>query len=196
VLALRSNRRASADVPPNLSMMSDAVIPKGSTEYRKDVQAILTKCVISPFYGMRQAQGVLTTVELLARLEEKGIKNADIARTLKVTPSRITEMKKGERTIKLDEAAKLVSEFDLEAPAQPPAQRVAVLPQEASRLLVRYIAEELACPVAEQRLQEIAGDVRAFAEYVTDPHVRGSLELLTGFFDVMRLRHLSPSEEG
>jgi hypothetical protein len=160
------------------------------------MQAILTKCVISPFYGMRQAQGVLTTVELLARLEEKGIKNADIARTLKVTPSRITEMKKGERTIKLDEAAKLVSEFDLEAPAQQPAQRVAVLPQEASRLLVRYIAEELACPVAEPRLQEIAGDVRAFAEYVTDPHVRGSLELLTGFFDVMRLRHLSPSEEG
>jgi hypothetical protein len=196
VLALRSNRRASADVPPNLSMMSDAVIPKGSTEYRKGMQAILTKCVISPFYGMRQAQGVLTTVELLARLEEKGIKNADIARTLKVTPSRITEMKKGERTIKLDEAAKLVSEFDLEAPAQQPAQRVAVLPQEASRLLVRYIAEELACPVAEPRLQEIAGDVRAFAEYVTDPHVRGSLELLTGFFDVMRLRHLSPSEEG
>jgi hypothetical protein len=135
---------------------------------------------------------VLTTVELLEQLNEKGVKNADIARALDVAPSRVTELKKGERALKLDEAAKLVEQFSLELP--PGSQRVSPLPAPISRLIVRYIAAELACPVEEPRLLEIAEDVRAFAEYVTDPKVRGSIDLQAAFFDVMRLRR-TPSEE-
>jgi hypothetical protein len=160
-------------------------MPEVDTEYRKGMQAIVTECVISRIYGLRQGFGVLTTVELLARLEDKGVKNADIARALNVTPSRITEMKKGERAIKLDEAAKLVSQFDLESP---PSQRVSPLPAPVSRLIVRYIAEELECRVTEDRLQDISEDVRAFAEFVSDPTARGSIEMAEMFFQAMRLR--------
>lgn len=185
MLALRSNIRASADVPPNLLMMSSEVINQGHTEKRKGVQETIAECVISGHNALRQMSGVLTTVELIERLEAKGVKNADIARTLHVSPSRVTEMKKGERTIKLDEAVKLVSEFGLESP---PAQRVPPLPAPVARLLVRYIAEELASPVEEGRLQEISEDVRAFAEFVTDPAIRGSIEMAETFFQAMRLR--------
>jgi hypothetical protein len=160
-------------------------MPNGHNENRKGSQVLFTDCVISDVYGFGQTGGVLTTVELLSRLEEKGVVRADIARALNVAPSRVTEMFKGERAIKLDEAAKLVSQFDLESP---PSRRVSPLPDPVARLIVRYIAEELECPAEDPRLQDIAEDVRAFAEYVTDPKVRGSIDLQAAYFEVMRLR--------
>jgi hypothetical protein len=101
-------------------------------------------------------------------------------------------MKKGERAIKLDEAAKLVSQFQLESA---PALRAPPLPAPVSRLLVRYIVNELNCQAPEDRLEDIAEDVRAFAEYVTDPKVRGSISLQEAFFDVMRLRRPAPAND-
>lgn len=154
-------------------------------ENRNNVQAAFTESVIADESPMLQSTGVLTTVELLNRLTERGVKNADIARALNVAPSRITEMRKGERAIKLDEAAKLVAEFSLESPQ---AQRVPPLPAPVARLIVRYIVEELQCQVPEQHLIDIAEDIRAFAEFVADPQARGSIELAETFFQAMRLR--------
>lgn len=170
-------------------MIAETVMRKMITENRKAAQEPFTECVIYDSEPLVHATGVLTTTELLTRLEAKGVKNADIARALKVAPSRVTEIKKGERTIKLDEAAKLVFEFDLESP---PVPKVSPLPPAVSRLIVRYIAEELECPVGEDRLQEIAEDVRAFAEFVADPTTRGSIEAAELFFQAMRLRRPKP----
>lgn len=164
-------------------------MPQGHNENRNTPQQLFTDCVIPQFYGVRQTGGVLTTVELLSRLEEKGVVRADIARTLNVAPSRVTEMFKGERAIKLDEAAKLVSEFDLESE---PSQRVSPLPAPVARLMVRYIAVELECQAEENQVQDIAEDIRAFAEFVTDPAARGSIEMAEAFFHAMRLRRPKP----
>jgi predicted transcriptional regulator len=196
VLGLRSNSLAKADVPPNRSMMLPEVIAERRNENRKVTQALIADCVISDCYGIRQTGRVLTTVELLGRLEDRGIKNADIARALNVSPSRVTELKKGERKMQLDEAAKLVTQFELEESEPPPSPaRVAPLPPAISRLIVRYVSEELGCSAQDRQVQEIAEDIRAFAEYVADPKVRGSIDLQTQFFEVMRLRRSIPAEE-
>jgi hypothetical protein len=134
---------------------------------------------------------VLTTKELLARLRENKIKNADIARALNVTPSRVTEMFDGTRALKLDEAAKLAAAFDLE-PEQSPA--VSPLPAPVSQLIVQHIARELGRPLAPDAPQarELAEDLRAFAEFVTDPKARESIDLATAFFQALRLRRPAP----
>jgi hypothetical protein len=191
VLAFRSNIPAKAEVPPNASMMAAASITESCNGNRKAPQALIPKCVIYGSTVLSQSRGMLTTVELLDRLERAGVKNVEIARTLNVAASRVTEMKKGERVIKLDEAAKLVSKFQLESPPAP--TRVPPLPPAVSRLLVRYVAEELGCPAPEAQLLEIAEDVRAFAEYVSDPTIRGSLEMAETFFLAMKLRRSAPA---
>jgi transcriptional regulator with XRE-family HTH domain len=135
---------------------------------------------------------VLTTKELLARLREKKVKNADIARALGVTPSRVTEMFDGTRALKLDEAAKLSEAFDLEPP---PSPQVPALPAPVSQLIVQHIARELGRPLAQDapQLLELTEDLRAFSEFVTDPKVRESIDLAMAFFQAMRLRRPAPA---
>ena len=183
--------RARAEVPPKRSMMSAEVIDAEYTENRDIGKSLFANSVI---YGMRcvaQPTPMLTTGELLARLEERGIKNADIARVLNVSPSRVTEMKKGERRIQLDEAVKLVEAYKLESPLGP--QPVTALPASVARLIVLYIAASLAEP-AEVRptVEELAADIQAFSEFVTDPAVRESLASAEAFFQAMRLRRSIP----
>lgn len=138
--------------------------------------------------------GMLTAAELLARLNERGVKNADIARALKVTPSRITEMKKGERRLLLDEAVKLVEVFELESPQGHPASP---LPAPIARLVVQYVSHELGANLEgnQDQLEELAQDIRAFAEFVADPSVRESVEAAEAFFQAMRLRRPKPAKE-
>jgi hypothetical protein len=165
------------------------------TENRNSLQAQFAECVIYVARAVLHPRSVLTTVELLKRLEERGIANKQIADALNLSPSRVTEMYKGERAIKLDEAAKLVSVFGLES--EPGSEKASVLPGPVSRLVVRYIAASLG--VAEPDpvlLQELAEDIRAFAEFVSDPKVRDSLVAAEAFFAAMRLRRSSPQEEG
>lgn len=167
--------------------MSETVMPNSVTEIRNALQGPVPVCVVYPSKRFGQPRPVLTTSELLARLEARGIRNADIARAIGVTPSRVTEMKKGERAIKLDEAARLVATFDLEEGSSPPEQ---ALPVAAARLVVRYLALELGAEVDESspQIAELAEDVRAFSEFVTDPKVRDSIEAAEAFFQAMRLR--------
>lgn len=168
-------------------MISETVIPDSLTEKRKTTQDPISDCVIYPGAAVRQYRAMLTTAELLARLDERGVKNSQIARALDLTPSRITELRKGERALKHDEAVRLVEAFDLESE---PNHRPTPLPAPVSRLIVRYLAAELGVPLpeADKRLLELSEDVRAFAEFVTDPKVRQSVEAAEAFFQAMRLR--------
>ena len=176
---------AIAEVPPKRSMIAETVINGGCSEFRNTVQEPLSAFVIYGADALRHPSIVLTTVELLDRLTARGVKKADIARCLNVHPSRVTEMWKGERTIKLDEAAKLVAQFDLESL---PAQRVSPLPASIARLIVQYVSHELGARHDPAQLEELSQDIRAFAEFVADPSVRGSVESAEAFFQAMRLR--------
>jgi hypothetical protein len=184
---------ATALVPPKPSMMFETVITGDYTENRKLCNSRLPVSVIYPTERLRQACGVLTTKELLARLRDRGAKNADIARALSVAPSRVTEMYDGTRALKLDEAVKLVEVFALEQEPGPP---VPALPAPVSQLIVLHIARELGRPLKPDapQLQELAEDLRAFSEFVTDPKVRESIDLAMAFFQALRLRRRAPEE--
>jgi transcriptional regulator with XRE-family HTH domain len=163
---------------------------------RKDATPDLTASVIYPPVSVGQGGNMITTVELLAQLKAKNISNADVARTLGLAPSRITEMRKGERALKLEEAVKLVAVYGLSE--QAPSQRVSPLPAPISRLVVRYLAAELGASPTEEQVAELAEDVRAFAEFVADPQVRESLDSAEAFFRAMRLRRpvSEPASQG
>lgn len=164
------------------------------TENRKPCNNNLPLCVIYGIGSVVQPKVVLTTRELLTRLEQKGVKNGEVAKALGLSASRVTEMYKGERAIKLDEAAKLVSVFELEEPQSSP--RVQALPAPIARLIVLYIASELGGAESNShQLEALAGDVQAFAEFVTDPKVRESIDAAELFFQAMRLRRQGSQEE-
>lgn len=168
-------------------MMSETVMPKAITENRNATQGAFPKAVIYPKEPLGQFTGMLTTAELLRLLDERQIRNADIARAIGVSPSRVTELRKGERAVKLDEAAKLVAAFDLESQ---PIPRVAPVHPAVARLIVLYIAAELGFDAQSNPalVRELTEDVRAFSEFVVEPTVRGNPEAVEAFFQAMRLR--------
>lgn len=157
------------------------------TEIRNGAQALFPVSVIYGASRLRQTASVWTTKQLLTKLDERGIKNADVARVLDVSPSRITELRKGEWKLSLDHAAKIVEHFGL---VSEPAPRVPPLPAPVSRLIVQYIADELGVSLEQraEQLQELSQDVRAFSEFVSDRANRESVEAAEYFFQAMRLR--------
>ncbi len=181
---------ARAEVPPNAWMIADTVMPESVSENRKATQALFAECVIYLWRDCGQTVNMLDTAALLARIDARGISNSDVARALRVSPSRITELRKGERALKLDEAVKLVEAFGLE-----PAQQAAPLPLAVVRLLVRYIAERLGAQMENDQLAELTADIRAFAAFVADPKVRENLTAAETFFQAMRLRRPASLEE-
>jgi hypothetical protein len=170
---------------PKSAMMSDAFMRRSPTIFGGLVQAQITKWVVEGSDELRQSTGMFDTDELLARLHQKGVKNIEIARALGLPDSRVPEIKRKDRALKLDEAVKLVRAFELEQD-----QAAAPLPDPVLRLLVRYIASELAVPLEanEARLEELTADVQAFSEFVADPKVRRSVDAAEGFFRAMHLR--------
>jgi len=182
---------ATALVPPNASMIAETVMKNGYNENRKLCNSNIPVSVIYRPEAFPQLGVVLTTKELLARLRERNVKNADIARALNISPSRVTDLFNSGRALKLDEAARLVAAFDLESL---PSQRVAPLPGPVAELVVRHIAQELGRPLRDgsQELRELAEDLRAFHEFVSDPEVRESIDLAMAFFQALRLRRPTP----
>jgi hypothetical protein len=181
---------ATVEVPPSLLMMSDAVIKTGITENRKSAQGDFANCVIYPFAAVGQIRNVLDTQELLRLLNERKIPNGEIARALNLNPSRITELKKGERRLLLDEAVKLVQAFELE-----PAPQASPIPHSIMRLVVRHVADRLRCPLEEPLLEDVAEDLRAFSEFAASPRVRRSIDAAEAFFAAMRLRRPEVEQE-
>lgn len=170
-------------------MIADAVMASEYTENRNSCNSAVADCVIYPCTALRHPIWVLNTADLLALLEERKVSRADIARAIKVTPSRVTEMYKGERAIKLDEAAKLVETFGLEqVPEADP------LPLSIYRLAVRHIALRLKAPLSEPLLEDLAEDLLAFGRFAASPSVRQSVEAAEGFFRALQYRHREPEE--
>jgi hypothetical protein len=133
----------------------------------------------------RQASAVLDTDRLLAELDNRNIRNVDIARVLDLPDSRIPEIRKKKRAIKLDEAAKLVEAFGLEQ--NPP---VAALGPQVARLMVQHFAVRMGVKVDwdSPQARELLGDLEAFGRFVADPQVRESIEASEMFFRAMQLR--------
>lgn len=149
-----------------------------------------TNCVVAASYDSRHLLGVIDTDELLLRLTERKIRNADIARALGLPDSRIPEIRTKRRALKLDEAVKLVRAFQLdEAPEATP------LPPSVIRLLIRYLADALGSDPTEDQIAELTEDVRAFSSLVSDQKIRQSPDAAEGFFRALRLRRPTPSEE-
>lgn len=170
-------------------MISETVMSDSVTENRNAIQEAFTECVIYPLSRYGHLTSVMTTAELLARLEERGVRNVDIAKALNVTPSRVTEIKKGDRAIKLDEAARLVRAFQLESD-----QQAQPLPLPILRLAVLHVARKIGAPLREEQIADLAADLRAFSIYAADPKARGSVQAAEGFFQALQLRRPETEE--
>lgn len=172
-------------------MMSLAVIEPTYGNRRHLVKGATERVVARP-YVLRHSNRMLDTDELLARLDQKKIRNIDIARALGLPDSRVPEIRRKERALKLDEGAKLVRAFGLE-----PALTGVPLPPPILRLAIQYVALELGVPLEanQSQLEELTEDLRAFSEFAVDPNVRRSVDAAEGFFQAMRRRRPVPSEE-
>jgi hypothetical protein len=131
---------------------------------------------------------MMTGEQILARLDDAGIRKSQIARTLGIPDSRVAELYGGRRLLKLDEAVKLVEAYNLEEKA--PAGATTPLTIPVARLLVQYVAQAVGKPLkAESPLvSELAADLRAFSVFLSDPRVRDSIQAAEGFLQGIQLR--------
>lgn len=185
---------ASFDVPPNSSMISETVMVENSvTENRNTTQAVVPESAVYPELLRGHVINMMKTGEilglLLAKVNAKEITKTEIAEAAGIGKSRVSELfgSGTGRNLSHDEAVKLVERFQLESP---PAQKVSPVPGPIARLVVLYVAQELGIHLEERpdQLEELAEDVRAFAEYVADPQVRESLDAAEHFFRAIRVR--------
>jgi antitoxin component HigA of HigAB toxin-antitoxin module len=169
-------------------MMSCAVI--GRSYDKRNIDAIdITKRDVEPRYESVHTCGVLDTETLLSRLDDRGVKNVEIARALGLPDSRAAEIRSRKRTLKLDEAAKLVRAFQLEE-----AREVPPIPLPILRLVVRHMAERLRARPGDELVEELSQDLRAFSSFLADRRVRQSIEAAEGFFEALRFRRPSAEE--
>lgn len=128
---------------------------------------------------------MIGTDQILSRLEElleaKSIQKKDIADALNISPQRIAGLFNGERKLKLDEAQRLVEQFNLEDPSEL-VSSIATIPVLA--MLVRHVLQDLAPGVVPEsiRIEDTAKDCAAFLRYAADPQVRANIDLAAGFF--------------
>lgn len=136
----------------------------------------MTNSVVYAYSDFRHPSCVLDTDELLERL--KGVRNVDIAKALGLPDSRIPEIRRKERALKLDEAVKLVRAFRLEQAPQAPA-----IPPSVLRLAIRHVANRLQADPDEDQIAELEEDLKAFSEYVSRRSSQGLLVAAEGFLD-------------
>lgn len=174
-------------------MICDTVMPNTIANNATICKGHLANCVIDAKNYSPQPCGVLDSKQLLDRLQAQGVKNADIARALKIDPARVTEMRKGQRRLLLDEAVKLVAAFGLE-----PDGQVEPLHPAIPRLIARHIARSLGLDKDsnDPRMLELVADLQAFSRFVADPQVRASLDAAENFFRAMDLRRTPGAPAG
>jgi hypothetical protein len=160
-------------------MMSEAVMQPTYDE-RRSLSTAPTNSVVAAYYDSSNFPLVLDTEELLARLEARGVRNVEIARALDLPDSRVPEIRSRRRRLTLDEAAALDRAFELKLGPPP-------LPIPVLRLVVRHVGRALG--VSQERvhaqLEDLAEDLRAFSEFVSDPKVRRSIEMAEGYFEAL-----------
>ena len=129
------------------------------------------------------------TERLLAKLKEVGAKKADMARVLDLPSSRIAEMRGGKRTIRLDEAAKLVAHYKLDE-----TPTVSPLTTPVARLVVRHLARSLNTEVDDNEVTKLAEGLRAFSVFAANPRVRDKMEAVEAFLQSLEI-HRQVQEE-
>jgi hypothetical protein len=132
---------------------------------------------------LQHSRAMFSASELLSLLRGKGVTNATIARVLELPSSRVAELYNGKRRLQLDEAKRLVEEFQLsETPLNPLSEPVA-------RLLAIWAVRKLGAAIdpADARVEDLAQDLRVFSEFVTDPQVRENPDAVQGFFRALEL---------
>lgn len=132
--------------------------------------------------GLGHCAPVLGASELLSLLRERGVSNADIARTLGLPSSRVSEMYAGKRRLQLDEAKRLVEEYKIEETINP-------LNGPIARLLVLHAAARLGARVhpEDPEVEELAQDFQALSRFAANPKVRGNVDAFEGFLQGLRL---------
>lgn len=146
---------------------------------RNTLASPITASVIDRFGAYLHASNMLSARELLDALDAKSVSRADIARALGIAPPRVTELYKGERQLKLDEAKRLVEAFNLDGDAS----LSPVLSEQVSRLLVLHVASHLAMPIdpADERVEGLALDLQALSQFARDHRSELSTDAASGF---------------
>lgn len=137
---------------------------------------------------------MLKAADILKILKERGVTQQQIADALGITQPNANRLylkpgasdKKGKaikpRGLYHDEALTLIDRFGLQEPPVPPAASAA-LNERVAELFVLHVADRLGLRVSpeDERVQDIALDLKALAQHVADPRVSGSLEKIEGF---------------
>lgn len=157
-------------------MMSDAVTIPDCYDNRKTNASPVPKSVIELCDYKALWSPPMRTAELLTMLRERDIKNGQIAKALNLTPSRVTEIFAGDRRVSLDEAATLIEVFNLDEPTPP-------IEAHTARLLVIYVASQIGVALdgADPRVELLAQDMSAFAQFAADPELRDKTDSLLAF---------------
>jgi hypothetical protein len=131
---------------------------------------------------------VETAADILAKLKERGVKHAEIAKVLGVATPNATKLynpaaKTGKpRSLGYDEAMLLIRHFSLEEPVT--ATKAIPLSLPVARLVVQYVASRLGVPSTtdDALVEDIAQDVQAFSEFASERPLRESESQVQGFF--------------
>lgn len=197
MLTLASKSLARAEVPPNLSTMSDAVMAYSLAENASQSQAVIANLSNAVLCALRQNPLMLGSKEILAALERRNIPKTDIAKTLGVDPSQVTRLftddpNQKPRHLKHDEAVILVTKYGLE-----PDQGPKPLPPAVWRLVAHHIASRLQLPLEEDdpRLVDLVGDLAAFSRFVRHRQVQGLVQAAENFFEVTQSRRELEEED-
>jgi hypothetical protein len=193
VLILASNSRASAEVPPNLSMMSEAVMAPTLAENASRSQGKIAFLINAPCGRISHKRPVLGSIEILRELERLNVDRKEIAKLLDIDAGAVTRLfyalrdnpPQTPRKLQHDEAVKLVEKYRLEqSPPVPP------LPGAVWRLVARHASLRLGLSLEEddQRVRDVAADLAAFSRFVRNPRVQGSIDAAQNFFEAMQSR--------
>ena len=164
-------------------MISSAVMTRPS-DFRESVSRGV------PFIGIENYQCeiktcIVNTRQLLDELEERGVRNVDIAHALKLSQTRASEIRKGDRRLMFDEGMRLIEEFGLQEKSGQISSQVAVL-------AVAHIAGTLGMEIDGTRLSDLAGDLQALIAFAADPRV--SSDALEAFSRGLLVRRQLPAE--
>ena len=162
---------------------------------------MFTNSVVAGRVESVHALRVFTKAELLraldAKVEDDETNFTRIGEAIGLPGSRVSEIFRAirdtdrkPRELTYDEGVRLIHAFELE-----PGPQASPLPPSILRLAVRHVARKLSAPAQDALIAELAEDLRAFSEYVSDPKVRQSVEAAEGFFQALQRRRPTPVEE-
>ena len=139
-------------------------------------------CVVDEPFRSPHKNGMLGKKELLAALEARGVRKAEISRALGLPSSRIAEMYSDKRGVSVDEAKRLVEVFGLESPAVPP------ISEQTARLLILHVANKIGAALErdDAMVEELALDFQAFSTFARDHLPPPTEEATSGFLYARR----------